>query len=52
MAVLTALLTLIVAVVVGVWLFTADHMVIGLAVFLGSIPIAFAAWMLVNDRRG
>jgi hypothetical protein len=52
MAVLIALLTLIVAVVAGVWLFTADHLLIGLAVFLGSIPMALAAWMMVNDRRG
>jgi hypothetical protein len=52
MAVLIALLTLIAGIAVGVWLFAADHLVIGLAVFLASLPLALAAWMLVNDRRG
>jgi hypothetical protein len=51
MAVLLAILSLIVAVVVGVWLFTADHLIIGLAVLFGGIPFAFAMWMFVNDRR-
>jgi hypothetical protein len=52
MAILLALLTMIAAVVVGIWLFTADHLIIGLAVFLGAIPIAIAMWAYVNDRRG
>ena len=52
MAVLVALAALVVAFVVGVWLFTADHLIIGLAVIFGSIPIAIGAWMAVNDRRG
>ena len=51
MAVLLALLVLIAAVVVGAWLFSADHLFIGLAVFFGSIPFALATWMLVSDRR-
>ena len=52
MAILLALLTLIAAVVVGIWLFTTDHLVIGLAVIFGAIPIAIGMWMYVNDRRG
>jgi hypothetical protein len=52
MAVLLALLTMIAAVLVGIWLFSADHLVIGLAVIFGAIPIAIAMWMVVNDRRG
>ncbi len=52
MAALLALLVMIAAVVVGIWLFTADHLVIGLAVFFGSIPFALGTWMAVNDRRG
>ena len=52
MAVLLALVTLIAAVVVGVWLFTADHLIIGFAVILGSIPLAIGAWVTVDDRRG
>ena len=52
MAVLLALVTLIAAFVVGVWLFTADHLIIGFAVIFGSIPLAIAVWMTVNDRRG
>jgi hypothetical protein len=51
MAVVLALLSLIVAVIVGIWLFTADHLIIGLAVIFGSIPIAIAVWMTVGDRR-
>jgi hypothetical protein len=51
MAVLAALVVLVVAVVVGIWLMTSSHLIIGLAVFFGSIPFALAAWMLVNDRR-
>ena len=51
MAVLLALLSLIVAVVVGVWLFTADHLIIGIAVLFGGIPVALAVWMIVSDRR-
>lgn len=52
MAVLLALLSLIVGVVVGVWLFTTDHLIIGMAVIFGSIPVAIATWMAVGDRRG
>jgi hypothetical protein len=52
MAILLALLTLVVAVVVGIWLFTADHLIIGLAVIFGAIPIAIGMWIYVNDRRG
>jgi len=52
MAVLVALLMLVVALVVGIWLFTADHLVIGLAVLFAAIPLAIGAWMAVNDRRG
>jgi hypothetical protein len=52
MAILLALLTLVVAVVVGIWLFSADHLIIGLAVVLGAIPIAMGMWVYVNDRRG
>jgi len=52
MAALLALLTLVAAVVVGIWLFTADHLIIGLAVIFGAIPIAIAVWMTVGDRRG
>ncbi len=51
MAVLLAILSLIVAVVVGVWLFTADHLIIGLAVLFGGLPLAFGVWMTVSDRR-
>ncbi len=52
MAILLALVTMIAAVAVGIWLFTADHLVLGLAVFFGAIPIAIGMWMYVNDRRG
>lgn len=52
MAVLLAILSLIVAVVVGVWLFATDHLVIGTAALFAGLPVALAVWMLVNDRRG
>ena len=51
MAELLALLVLIASVVVGVWLITAGHAVIGVAVFFGSIAFAIVTWMLVSDRR-
>jgi hypothetical protein len=51
MAALLALLTLVIAVLVGIWLFTADHLIIGLAVIFASLPIAIAVWMGVGDRR-
>jgi hypothetical protein len=52
MAVLIALLMLVVAFAVGVWLFVDDHLIIGFAVIFASIPIAIGTWMAVNDRRG
>jgi hypothetical protein len=52
MAVLLAVLTLVVAVVVGIWLFSTDHLIIGLAVIFASIPLAIGMWMTVGDRRG
>ena len=51
MAVLSALVVLVLALVVGIWLWSADHLIIGMAVFFGSIPFALATWMLVTDRR-
>ena len=47
---LLAIGVLVAAVIAGVILMALDFVVIGIVVALGSIPIAFAAWITAGDR--
>ena len=49
---LTAIGILIVGVVGGAVLYSADHWVIGMMVMLAAVPVALVAWIAANDRSG
>ena len=36
--------------VVGVVLFATDHTLLGLVAFLGCLPFALGAWVMMRDR--
>jgi hypothetical protein len=47
---LLAIGVLVAAVIAGVVLMVIGFEIIGIVVALGSIPIAFAAWIMAGDR--
>ena len=51
MAFLVAIGALLAAIVAGVVLYVLDFEVLGIVVFLASLPAALAAWMTYGDRH-
>jgi hypothetical protein len=47
---LMAGLVLVAGVVLGIVLLALDFGLLGIVALLGSIPVAFVAWLLANDR--
>ena len=42
--------TILVGFVLGVILMTQDHLIIGLAVLIATLPLGFAVWIKASDR--
>jgi hypothetical protein len=50
MAGLAALGVLIAGLVVGAWLYSVDHWVIGILVAMSGLPIALITWVTMKER--